>query len=318
MKKQTLSFLFAMLILSLIGACTPTKKSGEVVSDERTVDEEVLDSAELMRQHQHRDSLLVQMGIYLHDQKMDSALFMLDQYELSLPRTYQAAMSKGIIYYLKGDQPAMRIQFQRALTLLDSLLAVRPDYMEAIDRSHCLLAIYGETCFRKSLDSIRTNPVYKDSVLHYGIDQYSRVTFDEMSKSWLYSVATSKFNALLKQTDSVSVFLKKFYEDYVFGHKDFNRDASVYCTKNLLDFLAKMYAVSYDNPTDGPAYAIWWFRTGATDGPSDTSEVLYMEKMYDGWYRVYYSDKGIKGSTMVRLTEENGRLKMSEIKNKNF
>lgn len=168
------------------------------------------------------------------------------------------------------------------------------------------------------MDSIRTNPVYKDSVLHYGIDQYSRVTFDEMSKSWLYSVATSKFNALLKQTDSVSVFLKKFYEDYVFGHKDFNRDASVYCTKNLLDFLAKMYAVSYDNPTDGPAYAIWWFRTGATDGPSDTSEVLYMEKMYDGWYRVYYSDKGIKGSTMVRLTEENGRLKMSEIKNKNF
>ena len=197
MKKQTLSFLFAMLILSLIGACTPTKKSGEVVSDEQTVDEEVLDSAELMRQRLHRDSLLIQMGIYLHEQKMDSALFMLDQYELSLPRTYQAAMSKGIIYYLKGDQPAMRIQFQRALTLLDSLLAVRPDYMEAIDRSHCLLAIYGETCFRKSLDSIRTNPVYKDSVLHYGIDQYSRVTFDEMSKSWLYSVATSKFNALL-------------------------------------------------------------------------------------------------------------------------
>lgn len=323
MKKQPLSLLLLVLLLLLIGACTPTKKSNEVTSDESATgeavtDKAVLDSAELVRQRRYRDSLLIQMGIYLHDQKMDSALLVLDHYEQSLPRTYQAAMCKGIIYYLKGDQPSMHIQFQRALGLLDSLLAIHPNYIEAIDRSHCLLALYGEACFRKSLDSIRINPVYADSVLHYGIDHYVRQTFDEMSKSWLYAVSSAQFRDAAQQKDSVSVFLKNFYEDYVFGDKDFNRDASVYCTKSLLEFLAKMYAVSYDNPTDGPAYAIWWFRTGATDGPSDSSAVLHVEKMYDDWYRVFYSDRGLRGSTMVRVVKEKDRLKFSDIKNKNF
>lgn len=49
-------------------------------------------------------------------------------------------------------------------------------------------------------------------------------------------------------------------------------------------------------------YSIWVFRTGLQDGPEDTSKLISITPMQEGWYEVIYSDMGTRGVTLVHVS----------------
>ncbi len=108
-------------------------------------------------------------------------------------------------------------------------------------------------------------------------------------------------------------FLKNFYLDYVLNSRDnnFEEIAHDVCTPKLLKFLADNYEYDCDS---GDCYAIWLFRTGLQDGPSDENKVTSVTPLEDNWYRVKYVDLGTFGTTCIHFVADDGVLKMDEIK----
>lgn len=121
------------------------------------------------------------------------------------------------------------------------------------------------------------------------------------------AVAIPGFNT---EADVVSEFLKGFYAHYVFGNESMDRIAKDVCTPKLLDYLKQQY--DYDCP-DGPCYAMWCFRTGMQDGPSDVSKVTSVKAENDGWFKVSYLDMGNHSTTRIRFIMMKGKYRMDEI-----
>lgn len=61
-------------------------------------------------------------------------------------------------------------------------------------------------------------------------------------------------------------------------------------------------------------YAIWLFRSGAQDGPGE-SEVINIEDNGDGWFTVYMSDMGFKGSCVFKASIEDDVVFITDFKN---
>lgn len=89
------------------------------------------------------------------------------------------------------------------------------------------------------------------------------------------------------------------YEDYGFLEK--------HCSKSLL---AKLSA-AYDY--DGEGYAVWAFRSGAQDGPTDEHAVISIENEGDGWFRYTAIDMGITFRKRIRISHERGRTMVEDI-----
>jgi len=56
-----------------------------------------------------------------------------------------------------------------------------------------------------------------------------------------------------------------------------------------------LWEADYDD-----TYSWWDFRTRFQDGPSDESRLISIEPLPDHWYRVTYSDMGIRAYTDVK------------------
>lgn len=67
------------------------------------------------------------------------------------------------------------------------------------------------------------------------------------------------------------------------------------------EILSDLWEADYDN-----TYSWWVFRTGYQDGPSDVSSLDGIEPLGQGWYRVSYTDMGIKATTDVKM--KGGRI----------
>ena len=104
-----------------------------------------------------------------------------------------------------------------------------------------------------------------------------------------------------------------FYNDYVFGNKDFSNIAHTICTPKLIQFLKDAYNQEYEC-LDGECYAMWLFRTGNPDGISNVSKVTNIELEGVGWVKVSYIDMGIEGVTYIKLISYNGQYYMDEIR----
>lgn len=88
------------------------------------------------------------------------------------------------------------------------------------------------------------------------------------------------------------MYEKARYEDYAFLEK--------HCSKSLLAQLSAAYDY------EGGGYAVWLFRSGAQDGPSDEHAIISMETEGDGWYRYTATDMGVTFTKRIRLSH-NGR-----------
>lgn len=62
-----------------------------------------------------------------------------------------------------------------------------------------------------------------------------------------------------------------------------------------------------------PCYAMWCFRTGMQDGPSDVRKVTDVTAENDGWFKVSYLDMGNEGVTRIRFIMTHGKYKMDEV-----
>jgi len=108
--------------------------------------------------------------------------------------------------------------------------------------------------------------------------------------------------------------LSDFYNDYVFGNKDFSSIAQTTCTPRLLQQLKDAYEYECES---GDCYAMWLFRSGNQDGVSDVSKVTNVTDEGDGWFKVSYIDMGIEGATYIRLIQYGEVQLIDEIRRAN-
>lgn len=97
----------------------------------------------------------------------------------------------------------------------------------------------------------------------------------------------------------VKAFLTTLYSDYVFQYHEFSLIENHFSEKVL-----KRLKQEYDY--DGEGYAVWLFRTGAQDGPSNVSKVNDITTEPDGWYVVKYTDMGIEGTCRFLIQLRDG------------
>lgn len=113
-----------------------------------------------------------------------------------------------------------------------------------------------------------------------------------------------------KDDDFEPITLEEFYNDYVFGNKDFSKIANKVCTPRLLQYLKDAYEYECE---DGECYAMWLFRSGNQDGTSDECRVVNVKDEGDGWVGVFFIDMGIKDTIYIRFVQYNGQKLMDEI-----
>lgn len=108
--------------------------------------------------------------------------------------------------------------------------------------------------------------------------------------------------------------LSDFYNDYVFGNKDFSNIARTTCTPRLLQQLKDAYEYECESRD---CYAMWLFRSGNQDGVSDECGVKEVTDEGGGWFKVSYIDMGIEGATYIRFIPYEGHELMDEIRRAN-
>lgn len=93
-----------------------------------------------------------------------------------------------------------------------------------------------------------------------------------------------------------------------FWSKELCSGSKKHCTAKLQKQLKDNYEY------DGEGYAIWNFRTGMQDGPSDISKVTSVTALGNGLYKVNFIDMGIKGNRTLKIIDVNGTLKFDAIR----
>lgn len=148
--------------------------------------------------------------------------------------------------------------------------------------------------------------IYKANKNSNKEEQVYQQQYMDFSKS---NNAQSKGNT----NESNRITWEDFYNDYVFGNKNFSNIAHTICTPKLIQFLKDAYNQEYEC-LDGECYAMWLFRTGNPDGVSDVSKVTNITNEGDGWVKVSYIDMGIEGATYIKFISYNGQDYMDEIR----
>lgn len=108
-------------------------------------------------------------------------------------------------------------------------------------------------------------------------------------------------------------FIRNFYENYIFGNQPFAPSGQKMCSQKMLNYLASKY--DFDCP-DKACYALWCFRSGNQDGPSDTSKVTEISSLGKGWYKVDFIDMGNSGSRSIKLITSGNKTVIDELKEK--
>lgn len=96
------------------------------------------------------------------------------------------------------------------------------------------------------------------------------------------------------------MYNERLYENYSFIEK--------HCSDSLLARLRSEYEY------DGDGYAVWLFRSGAQDGPSDENHIVEVRKESDGWYSYRALDMGIEFTRFIRLGEKDGGFIIEDVR----
>lgn len=113
--------------------------------------------------------------------------------------------------------------------------------------------------------------------------------------------------------NSDTTFIRNFYENYIFGNEPFDSSGKKMCSQKLLNYLSAKY--EYDCP-EKTCYALWCFRSGNQDGPSDVSKVTEISSLGKGWYKIDFIDMGINGSKQIKLIMVDNKREIDELKEK--
>ena len=160
-----------------------------------------------------------------------------------------------------------------------------------------------------------SNSPEKASPAETGVDSTStRVDSAATKVESQASTVESPQTTTAEEEKLVTVFLKDFYEKHVLdiipGSHDFMKIESHFSPK----ILKKMRE---ECDYEGGGYALWIFRTGVQDGPSE-SQLRSITPEGDGWYKVSFSDMGYKGSCRFKAEIRDGEVFISDYNNKDY
>ena len=160
-----------------------------------------------------------------------------------------------------------------------------------------------------------SNSPEKASPAETGVDSTStRVDPAATKVDSLASTVEAPQTTTAEEEKLVTVFLTDLYEKYVLdiipGSHDFIKIESHFSPK-ILKKMRKEFEY------DGGGYAVWIFRTGVQDGPSE-SQLRSITPEGDGWYKVSFSDMGYKGSCRFKAEIRDGEVFISDYNNKDY
>lgn len=97
---------------------------------------------------------------------LESALLFIDTLHTRYPRDPQFYFGEGWIYQMKNDSIKARSCFTKAVAIYDSLIAVKKDFGDQINRAIIIQILYGKEAYDKNLDEIlRTSKNPHDSLV---------------------------------------------------------------------------------------------------------------------------------------------------------
>ena len=97
---------------------------------------------------------------------LESALLFIDTLHTRYPRDPQFYFGEGWIYQMKNDSIKARSCFTKAVAIYDSLIAVKKDFGDQINRAIIIQILYGKEAYDKNLDEIlRTAKSTHDSLV---------------------------------------------------------------------------------------------------------------------------------------------------------
>ena len=159
-----------------------------------------------------------------------------------------------------------------------------------------------------------SNSPEKASPAETGVDSTStRVDPAATKVDSLASTVEAPQTTTAEEEKLVTVFLTDLYEKYVLctrGYHNFSKIKSHFSPK-ILKKMRKEFEY------DGGGYAVWIFRTGVQDGPSE-SQLRSITPEGDGWYKVSFSDMGYKGSCRFKAEIRDGEVFISDYENKDY
>ena len=88
-----------------------------------------------------------------HD-SIDEALRLIIELEPMRTDDPQIPLIKGIIWHKLGLTDSATKAFQRSYFIYDSLLAIQPNFNDAINKATCVLVLQGDEAYQHQLDSI--------------------------------------------------------------------------------------------------------------------------------------------------------------------
>lgn len=106
--------------------------------------------------------------------------------------------------------------------------------------------------------------------------------------------------------DNVVKFLRDMMEHSKFENYDF---LNAHCSGDLLKKLEADYDYECE---DGPCYAVWKFREGASDVLK--WKVMEVEPIDDGWYLYTFQENDVVSSRRVHVRVENDSVILLDLK----
>lgn len=101
-----------------------------------------------------RNQAGMRLDTLLCNRDFDRALLFMDTLHAQYPRDPQFYFCEGWIYAMKGDSAKARACFTEAIAIYDSLIAVKNDLGDQINRAFIIQILYGREAYDKCLDDI--------------------------------------------------------------------------------------------------------------------------------------------------------------------
>ncbi|MCD8317972.1 MAG: hypothetical protein LUC45_03580, partial [Paraprevotella sp.] len=97
---------------------------------------------------------------------LESALLFIDTLHTRYPNDPQFYFGEGLIYQMKNDSINARSCFTKAVAIYDSLIAIKKDFGDRINRAIIIQILYGKEAYDRTLDEIlRTTKSSHDSAV---------------------------------------------------------------------------------------------------------------------------------------------------------
>ena len=116
-----------------------------------------------------------------HD-SIDEALSLTMEIEPQKIDDPQIPFIRGVIWSKKNNLDSARSAFQRSSHIYDSIIAIRPNIYDAINKASCVLMLQGEEAYQLQLDSIEKTRAFLDNPID--LSPFRELTINDVLSSF--------------------------------------------------------------------------------------------------------------------------------------